>query len=107
MTVTLFVTILSAGAALSALLTEAIKKAYSNAKKEYSANIIALINSIVVGGLGTAVAYLLLDIPWTVNNIVCLVCAIFVEWLMSMTSFDKIMQLLEQVSKITNEETKK
>ncbi len=72
MTVTLFVTILTVGAMLSGLLTEAIKKAYSNEKKDYSANAIALINAVVVGGGGTAVTYMLLGVSWEVNNIICM-----------------------------------
>ena len=77
MTVTLFITMLTFGAGVSSLLTEAVKKAYANAHKEYSANIVALINAIVVGCGGTAVLYMLKSIPWTVNNIICLVLIIY------------------------------
>ena len=72
MTVTLFATILTIGAMVNALLTEAIKKMYENDHKEYSANVVALADAIIVGGLGTAAVYMLLGIPWTVNNIICL-----------------------------------
>lgn len=98
MTVTLFVSILTIGASLSVLLTEAIKKYYENAKKEYSSNVVALVNSVVVGGLGTAVVYMLIGIPWTINNIVCIVCMVFTVWVGSMIGYDKIIQLLKQIS---------
>lgn len=98
MTVTLFVTILTIGAAVSALLTEAIKKAYSNEKKDYSANMIALINAVVVGGGGTAVTYMLVGIPWTVNNIICLILMIVCVWIGSMVGYDKIVQLIKQIA---------
>jgi hypothetical protein len=98
MTVTLFITIITIGAAVSALVTEAIKKAYANAKKEYSANVIALINSIVVGGGGTAVIYMLMGIPWTVNNIICLILMIGVIWVGSMIGYDKVIQLIKQLA---------
>lgn len=97
MTITLFVTLFTVGATIAGLFTEAIKKAYQNAGKEYSANVIALIDSIVVGGLGTAAAYMLMGIPWTVNNIICIFLMMVVVWLASMLGYDKITQLLEQV----------
>lgn len=100
MTVTLFISIFTAGAAVSALLTEAVKRAYMNAGKDYSANVIALINAVVVGGLGTACAYMLLGIPWTVNNIICLMLMIVVVWIGSMIGYDKIVQLLRQLEDV-------
>lgn len=100
MTVTLFITIVTLGAAVSSLLTEAIKKAYNNAEKEYSANVIALINAVVVGGIGTAVVYMLRGIPWTINNIICLILMIFVVWIGSMIGYDKVIQLLKQIGTV-------
>lgn len=97
MTITLFITIVTIGAAVSSLVTEAVKKAYSNAKKEYSANMIALIDAVVVGGLGTAVTYILMNIPWTINNVLCLLLMIVVVWIGSMLGYDKILQLLNQI----------
>ena len=101
MTVTLFITMLTFGAGVSSLLTEAVKKAYANAHKEYSANIVALINAIVVGCGGTAVLYMLKSIPWTVNNIICLVLMGVAVWMASMVGYDKIIQLLKQISEVT------
>ena len=100
MKVTLFISIFTVGAAISGLLTEAVKKAYKNAGKEYSANIIALIDAAVVGGLGTACAYMLLGIPWTVNNIICLALMVVVVWMGSMIGYDKIVQLLKQIGDV-------
>lgn len=100
MTVTLFITIVTLGAAVSSLLTEAIKKAYNNADKEYSANVIALINAVVVGGIGTAVVYMLRGIPWTINNIICLILMILVVWIGSMIGYDKVIQLLKQIGTV-------
>lgn len=100
MTVTLFITIVTLGAAVSSLLTEAIKKAYNNADKEYSANVIAMINAVVVGGIGTAVVYMLRGIPWTINNIICLILMILVVWIGSMIGYDKVIQLLKQIGTV-------
>lgn len=101
MTVTLFVTLFTVGSMVCGLLTEAIKKAYENAKKDFSANIIALADALVVGGLGTASAYMLMNIPWTVNNIICLVLMIVMIWLGAMLGFDKVKQTLQQIANIT------
>lgn len=103
MTVTLFISIFTIGAAISGLLTEAVKKAYENAGRQYSANVIALIDAFVVGGLGTAVSYMLLGIPWTVNNIICLILMIVVVWVGSMIGYDKIIQLFAQLKDIKEE----
>ena len=97
MTVTLFITILTAGSIISSLLTEAIKKFYQNAQKECSPNIIALIDSIVIGGLGTAGIYMLMGIEWNVNNIICLVGMIVVTWICSMVGYDKVIQSINQI----------
>lgn len=105
MSVTLFITILTIGAGLTSLLTEAIKMAYQNAHKEYSANVIALINALAVGCGGTAVCYMLTDIPWTVNNIICLVLMGVAVWVGSMIGYDKILQLIKQLSNMEKEST--
>lgn len=100
MTITLFVSILTIGAGLTALITEAIKKAYANAKKECSPNVIALVDALVVGCGGTSVTYMLLDIPWTVNNIICLVLMGICVWIGAMIGYDKIIQLVKQINDI-------
>ncbi len=104
MTITLFITILTIGAALTSLLTEAIKKAYANADKVCSPNIIALIDAIVIGCGGTAVTYMLLGIDWTVNNIICMILMGILVWVGSMIGFDKISQLIKQIAEITGDE---
>ena len=101
MTITLFISMLTLGAGLTALMTEAIKKAYLNEGKDYSANVIALINAVVVGCGGTAVLYMLQSIPWTVNNIICLILMGVAVWVASMIGYDKVLQLLKQLTDIS------
>lgn len=107
MTVTLFATILTVGAVANALLTEAIKKAYNNAGKTYSPNMVALIDAVVIGGIGTAAVYMLLGLPWSVNNIICLGIMIAAVWIASMIGYDKVLQLVLQIEKITPEKEEK
>ena len=104
MTVTMFISILTIGAMVTSLLTEAIKKAYENAHKEYSPNLIALINAIVVGIGGTSVCYMLLAIPWTINNVICMLLMGVAVWVGSMIGYDKIIQLLKQLGDLSKSE---
>lgn len=99
MTITLFISMFTIGSLVCALVTEAVKKAFENAKKEASANVLALVDALVVGGLGTAVAYVLLGIEWTTNNIICLCLMVVCIWMGSMIGFDKIKQLIEQIKR--------
>lgn len=100
MTVTLFISLFAGGSVLCGLITEAIKAAYKNAGKDYSANIIALIDALAVGGLGTATAYMLMSIPWTVNNIICLCLMCVMIWLGAMVGFDKVLQTIGQITNL-------
>lgn len=102
MTVSLFISILVAGSILSGLLTQAIKVWYRNENKEAPPNIVALINAIVCGGGVTAVVYMLLAIPFTINNIILLVVLIFFSWLGSMVGYDKITQTVGQMAATLN-----
>lgn len=104
MTVTLFISLFTFGSMLCGVITEAIKTAYKNADKPYSANVIALVDALVVGGLGTATAYMLMGIPWTVNNIICLALMCVVIWLGAMVGFDKILQTISQISNLPKKE---
>lgn len=103
MSITLFISLFTLGSCVSAVFTEAVKRAYKNADRECSANVVALVNSAVLGGLGTGIAYMLLGIPWTINNILCLVLMIVIVWMASMVGYDKIIQLLNQITIVKDE----
>ena len=97
MTITLFVSILTLGSVINSLLTEAVKKFYENAHKEYSANVVALVDALVIGGLGTAAVYQLLGIKWDLNNLICLCIMIVAVWIASMVGYDKVIQMIQQI----------
>lgn len=86
--------------AVASLITEAVKNWYKNENKPYSPNMIALIVSAVSGGLGTSVFYILSDIPWTINNIICIFLMIVAIWITAMVGYDKVRQLLDQLGAI-------
>lgn len=96
MSVTLFVSIFVGGGLVTMLLTQSIKQFYYNRGSEASPNLIALINAIVVGGGGTAFTYMLMNLPWTVNNVLCLIAMAFMVWMGSMIGYSKILETIQQ-----------
>ena len=99
MTATLFIILAVICCAVSSLLTEGIKQWFKNkSEKKYSANLIALINAVIVGCGGTAIAYVLLGIPFVLPNILCLILMCNVVWLGSMIGYDKVIQLIKQIA---------
>ena len=96
MSVTLFVSIFVGGGLITMLLTQSIKQFYYNRGSEASPNLIALINAIVVGGGGTAFIYMLMHLPWTVNNVLCLIAMAFMVWMGSMIGYAKILETIQQ-----------
>ena len=96
MSVSLFISIFVGGGLVNILLTQAIKQFYYNRGSEASPNMIALIDALVVGGLGTAFVYMLMGIDWTVNNVLCLIAMIVLVWMGSMIGYSKIIQTIQQ-----------
>lgn len=96
MNVTTFLILLSAFSVLSGLVTEAVKKVVSD-KANMSYNIIALIVSLIVGGVGCAIYYQLNAIPFDINNVIYIILMGLASGLCSMVGFDKIKQAVEQI----------
>ena len=80
MSIDLFLAILFAGSLAASLITEAAKKAYPDT----SANILALINALVVGIAGTSCIYILLDMPFNSKNVLCIPMMALCIWIGSM-----------------------
>lgn len=97
MTTTTFLMLLSAFTVLSGLTTEGIKDLISD-KSNMSYNIIALIVSLIIGGIGCAVYYQLNAIPFDVNNVIYMILMGLASGLCSMVSYDKLKQCIEQIS---------
>jgi hypothetical protein len=92
MTVTMFLFMFTIGSAASSLLTQAIKKAVA-----LECNIIALINAVLVGIFGTIAAYILMDVPFTLKNNVCIGLMTVCIWIGSMIGYDKVTQTITQL----------
>ncbi len=96
MSVSLFIALFVGGGIVNILLTQAVKQFYYNRNEAASPNIIALISAIIIGGGGTAFAYMLIGIPWSVNNILCLVAMMLFVWMGSMIGYSKILETYRQ-----------
>ena len=92
MTIELFIFLFTVGSAAASLITEALKKSFD----KLPSNFLALASSFLVGIGGSAIAYVLMDIPGTPKNIVCVILMPFCIWVSAMCGYDKIMQLIAQ-----------
>lgn len=99
MTFEKFLVLLFIASVVTSLLTEAIKIFLDSLKVKYASNIVVLVVSVLVGGLGTACYYALCCIEWTAANSVYLVLMIIANWLCSMLGYDKVMQAITQLRK--------
>lgn len=97
MTTTMFLILLSAFSVISSLVTEGIKNIITD-KVNLSYNIVALVTALIIGGGGTAIYYQLNTIPFTVNNIIYMLLMGLASGLTSMVGFDKVKQMVLQVT---------
>ena len=97
MTITTFLIMLSSFSVLSGLVTEWIKNIITD-KANLPYNILALVSALVVGGCGTAIYYLLNEIPFTIINITYIILMGIASGLVSMVGFDKVKQAIAQIT---------
>ncbi len=93
MTVEMFIYLLTIGSVFASLLTQATKKAFANV----SSNVLALVDAIVVGIVGTSCTYVILEIPFTPSNIIYIAFMAVCIWIGSMVGYDKIIQTIKQI----------
>ena len=93
MTVTLFISLVTALSLVSSLITEAIKKSFNATKP----TLIVAIVAAITGWGGGAIAYSLMGIPFISSNIICLVLLAPTIWLMATLGYDKVMEVIKQI----------
>ena len=98
MTIQIFLILLTMFATLTGLLTEGVKNFLDGLKVNYASNIVVLVVSVLVGGLGTAVYYLIVGMTFSLVNIICIPLMIIANWLGSMVGYDKIKQAILQIA---------
>lgn len=99
MTVTVFLIILTACAAVTSLLTEGIKKLLDGLGARYASNLLVLAVAVVVGCGTTALYYVNYQVPFDALNSVYLALMGVANWLGATLGYDKVRQTVEQISR--------
>ena len=88
---------------LTSLATEAIKKLLAEHNKNYHANTLAGVVSMVIS-IAIGVGYMLIsNIAFSVQAIVYLLMLVFISWLCAMVGYDKVVQAISQFKTAKNE----
>lgn len=95
MTIELFIYLFTIGSVASSLLTQALKKSFT----DISNNMLALISAVIVGLIGTCSAYILMGILFDLKNVVCIILMTICVWVGSMVGYDKVIQTLAQIKR--------
>lgn len=97
MTVTVFLIILTACAAITSLLTEGIKKFLDEQRVTYASNVLVLIIAVIVGCGATVLYYVNYQIPFNALNSVYLALMGLANWLGATIGYDKVRQTIAQI----------
>lgn len=100
MTVQTFLSLLIVLATANTLMTQAMKKFMDDGGYKYSSNILALVDAVIVGVCGTSIYYAFTNKPFDADNIILIILMTLAVWMSSMIEFDKIRQLLIQISEL-------
>ena len=81
---------------LTSLATEAVKKLLAEHSKNYYANTLAGIVSVILS-VAIGIGYTMLSgISFTSQTIVYLIALVFISWLCAMVGYDKVIQAISQ-----------
>lgn len=97
MTVTVFLVLLTAFAAITAVVTKAVKKFLDELKVKYASNIVVLMVAMIVGCGGTAIYYVNYQVPFNALNSVYLALMGIANWVGAMVGYDKVKQTISQL----------
>ena len=97
MTVTVFLIILTACAAITSMLTEGLKKFLDEQKVTYASNVLVLIIAVIVGCGATVLYYVNYQIPFNALNSVYLALMGLANWLGATIGYDKVRQTIAQI----------
>ena len=90
---------------MTGLTTEAIKKILAEYSKNYYANTLAGIVSVILS-VAIGVGYMMLSgISFTSQSIIYLVALVFISWLCAMVGYDKVVQTISQIKTASAEST--
>lgn len=81
---------------LTSLATEAVKNILVEHNKNYYANTLAGIMSLILS-LAVGIGYMLLaGIGFSTQAVVCVIALMFISWLCAMVGYDKVIQAISQ-----------
>ena len=90
---------------MTGLATEAIKKILAEYSKNYYANTLAGIVSVILS-VAIGVGYMMISgISFTSQSIIYLVALVFISWLCAMVGYDKVVQTISQFKTSSAEST--
>lgn len=85
--------LLTVCATMTSLITEAIKRAFTDKQPTITAAIVS-----VVTGIGVPIGYLILShMAITTQDIVYIVAMVVLTWLCATLGYDKVLQVIEQM----------
>ena len=92
---------LVAVAIFTSLTAEAIKKILDELKIKYSANILAAVVAVVLT-VAASIGYIIYaSITVTPQVVVCVIAMVFLAFLCATVGYDKVIQAIEQLKKLT------
>ena len=90
---------------MTGLATEAIKKILAEYSKNYYANTLAGIVSVILS-IAIGVGYMTLsNVSFTSQSIIYLAALVFISWLCAMVGYDKVVQAISQFKTVSANET--
>ncbi len=95
-----FIILLTVCAAITSLLTEAVKTFLDMQKIKYASNIVVLVLALITGCAGAMIYYYIFSVPFTPLNCIMAVFLGLANWVGAMVGYDKVKQALEQIKGI-------
>lgn len=91
---------LTAVSIFTSLTVEGLKKVFNEIQLNYSSNIMAAITSIVLSVAVMAGYMVYTGEEWTPQAVVTMIALAFLSFLSATTSFDKVVQAIEQIKRM-------
>lgn len=97
MKVSMFLILLSAFSLIVGLIVQAFKKLLDSLGAKYSSNVVVVSVSAIVGIGGTAIYYIIVAIPFSAVNIICMLLMGVATAVGAMVGYDKVIQTIKQI----------
>lgn len=100
-----FLTGLIITSTFTGLTTEAVKKLLDEYNKQYQANTLAGIISLVLS-LGIGIGYAVVtETGFTTQIVITIIALVFMSWLCAMVGYDKVIQTISQIKNVGKDDS--